>query len=119
MTEVILGGKAQPDVRKEKAAGIGFWQEQIQAFKKGRLSGKAFCRQVGLKYDRLQYWRDKLGSKKPSVRGEKKSSFIPIMADLSRVEREPKVLGTLILPKGRRLRIYDRQVLHDYLLGIS
>jgi hypothetical protein len=63
---------------KTNSEKVGYWRQQIEAFKSSGLTRRTYCEGNGIKLSTLDYWRQKLS---PSGRENKKvteAGWIPL-----------------------------------------
>lgn len=86
--------------------GADFWQQHINAFKRAKLSRRAYCRQHDLVEHRFKYQLNKFSEKAPTIKA------IPIAL---KHFNQSQALCTLTLASDKLLVIYDQSVLNAVL----
>ena len=77
-----------------KREGRGYWEEQVKAFAASGLSRAAFCRQHGLRYNRLYAWQGRLAKASAPTKAK---AFVRAKAAPARAVRDDGG------PRGARL----------------
>lgn len=57
---------------QDRASRRQFWQQHVKNWQKSGLNLAAYCRQLGLKYYQLRYWKSRLSEDPAGV------SFVPL-----------------------------------------
>ena len=84
-----------------------YWQEQIQLKQESGLSRAAYCKKHDLSYHKFVYWEQKKAQRK-------KSQLLPVKLIATQdydSGAKSKVLCSILLKSGHKLKVYDQSML--------
>lgn len=98
-----------------------YWAKHVKNYGSGRFRSKqAYCRQLGIDYNRFLYWRRKLtGKLTQEVGPSQRSLLMPVVAVPHQSPKSETHLCTLEFKQGHQLRIHNESVLEKLINLLS